>query len=54
MDAGTAGLPKFVANEVESAFKSGSGGGTLEALINITSYALLGIIACKIFLGPGI
>ena len=54
MDAGTAGLPKFVANEVESAFKSGSGGDTLEALINITSYALLGIIACKIFLGPGI
>ena len=52
MDANTAGLPSFVAKEIEAAFESGSGGDTLETLINATSYALLGIIACKVFLGP--
>ena len=51
MDASVKGLPEFIAREVRSKFKSGSGANSLEILMTYASIVLMTLVGTKVFLG---
>ena len=51
MDASVNSLPEFIAREVRSKFKSGSGANSLEILMTYASIVLMIFVGTKVFLG---